>query len=181
MVGPGSVQDVLVLLDLTLRPFPVSRTTVLGDGREHTEQTEGSHGLLVQHVQLVADGGHGHPGSGGQHGRLGHQRVTGQRVHNRLGLLLGVLRRHVGVETGGCQVGRDGPDVARGKGRPKPGSTYFSTGSVHTPSPQQTKVPAFDTGNKQSVHNIPTAVLVNLEAIVQQCSVTRENNLLCGG
>ena len=123
MVGTGSVQDVLLLLDLALSPFPVGRTSVLGDGSENAEKTEGGNGFLVQNVELVADGGNRETGSGGKDGGLGNQRVARQRVEDRLGLLLGVLGRDVGVETGGREVGSDGTDVARGKGRPQPGST----------------------------------------------------------
>lgn len=123
VVGTGSVQDVLVLLDLALSPFPVGGTTVLADGSEDAEKTEGGNSFLVKDVQLIADGGNGKTGSGREDGGLGDQSVTRQRVEDRLGLLLGVLGRDVGVETGGREVGSDGTDVARGKGRPQPGST----------------------------------------------------------
>ena len=123
VVVTGSVQDVLLLLDLLLSPFPVGRTTVLGNGSEDTENTEGGNGFLVKDIELVADGGNGETGSGGKDGTLGNQRVTRQRVEDRLSLLLGFLARHVGVVTGSREVGSDSSNVARGKGRPHPGST----------------------------------------------------------
>lgn len=121
VVGTGSVQDVLLLLDLALSPFPVGRTSVLGDGSENAEKTEGGNGFLVQDVELVADGGDGDTGSGGKDGSLGNQGVARKRVEDRLSFLLGVLR-DVGGRAGGRNVGSDG-EVARGQGRPQAGST----------------------------------------------------------
>lgn len=122
VVVTGSVQDVLVLLDLTLSPVPVGGTSILGNGREDAEKTEGGNGFLIQDVELVADGGNGETGSGGEDGRLGDQSVAGQRVEDRLGLLLGVFGGDVGVQTDCRKVG-DGSGVARGQGRPQPGGT----------------------------------------------------------
>lgn len=123
MVVAGSVQDVLVLLNLTIGPLAVGRATVLSSGSEDAEQTESSHSLLVHDIELVADGGNGDTGGGGEEGGLGDQSVAGERVEDRLGLLLGVLGGNVGGRTRRGQAGSDGSDVARGKGRPEPGST----------------------------------------------------------
>lgn len=57
VVGTSTVQDVLVLLRLTLSPLLVHGTTVLAQSSEDTEQTECDDGFLVQHVELVADRG----------------------------------------------------------------------------------------------------------------------------
>jgi len=119
VVGTGSVQDVLVLLHLTLSPLAVSRATKLGNGGEDGKQTEGGDGLLVHHVELVADGGDGQTGGGGQGGGLGHQRVTGNGVQDGLSLLLGGLGGNIGGRTGRGQD-RDGRD-AGSDGRPQPG------------------------------------------------------------
>src|SRR5699024_190490 len=99
------------------------RATVLGNGSEGTENTEGGNGFLVEDIELVTDGGNGETGSCRKDGTLGNQGVTRQRVEDRLSLLLGLLARHVGVVTGGREVGSDSSNVARGKGRPHPGST----------------------------------------------------------
>jgi len=65
-----------VLLGLTLGPFLVSRATGLAQGSEDTEQTESNDGFLVQHVELIADGGNGQNGTGGKNGGLGNEGVT---------------------------------------------------------------------------------------------------------
>lgn len=57
VVGTSRVQDILVLLGLTLSPLSVHGTTVHADSSEDTEQTESDDGFLVQHVKLVADSG----------------------------------------------------------------------------------------------------------------------------
>lgn len=113
-----------MLLDLTLSPLLVGRTTVLGNGSEDAEQTEGGHGFLVHDIELIADGRNGETGGGGEDGGLGNEGVAGERVEDRLSLLLGVLRGDVGGRTRRGQGGRDRSDVARGEGRPKPGSTW---------------------------------------------------------
>lgn len=121
VVGTGSVQDVLVLLDLTLGPLAVSGTTVLADCGEDRKQTESSDGLLVHDVQLVADGGDGQTGDGRQGGGLADQGVAGDGIQNRLRLLRGLLGGNVGGLTRGGQVGSDGRDTTDGKSRPKSG------------------------------------------------------------
>lgn len=82
VVGPGSVQDVLVLLHLALGPLAVRWPTVLGHTRKDGQQTEGGDGLLVEDVQLVADGGDGQAGGGGEDGGLGDQGVARNSVEN---------------------------------------------------------------------------------------------------
>lgn len=121
VVGTGSVQDILVLLDLALSPLTVHGTTVLSSGGENAEKTESSNGFLVHDIELIADSGNGETGSGGEGSGLGDQGVAGEGIENRLSLLLGVLGRDVGGRTRHGQVG-DGSDVAR-DGRPEPGST----------------------------------------------------------
>jgi hypothetical protein len=133
VVGTGGVQDILVLLDLTLSPLLVSRTTVLGNSGENAEQTEGSNGFLVHHVELVADSGDGKTGGSGEDGGLGDQRAAGESIEDRLSLLLGVFGRNVRSSAGCGEV--DGSNVARRKGRPQAGSTYrglaFSIGQFN--------------------------------------------------
>lgn len=119
VVGTGGVQDILVLLDLTLSPPTVSGTTVLGHSGEDGKQTEGGDSLLVHHVELVADGGDGDTGGSGQSGGLGNQRVTGDRIEDRLGLLCGLLGGDVGGRASRGQ-GSDGRDTD-GDSRPQTG------------------------------------------------------------
>lgn len=119
-----------MLLNLTLSPLAVSRTTVLGNSSENAEQTEGGNGFLVHHVELVADGGDGETGGGREDGGLGDQRVSGEGVEDRLSLLLGVFGRDVGSRASCGEVGRDGSDVARRKGRPQPGNACWESATV---------------------------------------------------
>lgn len=121
VVGTGSVQDILVLLDLTLSPLTVSGATVLANGGEDREQTESSDGLLVHDVQLVADGGNGQTGGGRQGSGLGDQGVAGNSVQDRLRLLGGLLGGNIRSLTRGGQVGSDGRDTTGGKSRSETG------------------------------------------------------------
>lgn len=115
------VQDVLDLVVLTLGPLLVGGTTVHGDSSVDGKKTQEDDGLLVDDVQLVADGGNGDTGSGGQDGGLAEQVATGQRVEDGLGLVLwggdvgleaglghgrkGVLKGDAGTRAGGAWRG----------------------------------------------------------------------------
>lgn len=156
MVGTGSVQDVLVLLDLTLGPLAVGGTTVLANSGEDRQQTESSDGLLVHNVQLVADGGNGQTGGGRQGSGLGDQGVAGDGVQDRLRLLSGLLGGNVGSLTRGGQVGSDGRDTTGGKGRPKSGCAY---GELVTEGIESIRRSRF-------VKSVPMALLARREAIV---------------
>lgn len=127
MVGTGSVQNVLLLLDLALSPLLVRGTTILGDTSEDTEQTEGSNSLFVKDVELVADRGNGETGSGRKDGSLGNKGVARKSIEDRLGLLLGVLAGDVGGRTGRREVGSDGRDVTGDNSRSEPGSTWIES------------------------------------------------------
>jgi len=122
VVGTGGVQDILVLLDLTLSPLTVSGTTVLGHSGEDGEQTESGDSLLVHHVELVADGGDGDTGGSGQSGGLRDQRVSGNGIQDRLSLLGGILSGDVGGRAGRGQSS-DGRDT-NGDSRPQAGSAW---------------------------------------------------------
>jgi hypothetical protein len=121
VVGTGSIQDILVLLDLTLGPLGVSGATVLANSGEDRQQTESGDGLLVHDVQLIADGGDGQTSGGREGSGLGDQGVAGDGVENGLGLLRGILGGNVGGRARGGQAGSDGRDTTGGKGRPKSG------------------------------------------------------------
>jgi len=100
VVGAGRVQDAGDLLDLLVGVVGPGRAGVLADGPEDGEQREGDDGLLVDDVELVANGSDGQTGAGGQDGGLGEGAVAGDGdgLHDALGLLLGVLLR--GLEAG---------------------------------------------------------------------------------
>lgn len=78
VVGTSRVQNILVLLRLTLSPLSVHGATIFAESSEDTEQTECDYGFLVQHVELVADGGNGETGSGRQDRGLGDERAPGE-------------------------------------------------------------------------------------------------------
>jgi hypothetical protein len=108
VVGTGRVQDAGDLVNLRLRIAGPGRTGVFGDSPEDGQQREGDDGLLVDDVELVADGEGAHTGGGGEDGGLGDGAVAGyrDRVEQRLRLLLGVLG-HVGLVAGRGDLGRD--------------------------------------------------------------------------
>lgn len=127
MVGTGSVQDVLLLLNLALSPLLVCGATILGDSSEDTEQTEGGDSLFVEDVELVADRSNGETGTGGEDSGLGDEGAARKSIQDRLGLLLGVLAGDVGGRTGRGEVGSDGRDVAGDNSRSEPGSTWIES------------------------------------------------------
>lgn len=102
MILAGSVQDAGDLIDLGLRIAGPSWTGVFSDGPEDGQQAECDDGLLIDNVELVADRGCADSGSGGEYGGLGDGAVAGHRyrIKKRLGLLLGVLLRQIGVVAG---------------------------------------------------------------------------------
>ena len=77
VVGAGAVQDAGDLLGLLVGVVLPGGAGVLADGPEDGEQREGDDGLLVDDVQLVADGGDGQTGAGREHGGLGQRAVAG--------------------------------------------------------------------------------------------------------
>jgi hypothetical protein len=102
VVGTGSVQDAGDLVGLLLRVIAPGRTSVLCDSPEDGQERQGNNGLLVDNVELIADSGNTETSSGGEHSSLGEGAVSGHgnRVHQRLGLLLGVLLGHIGLVAG---------------------------------------------------------------------------------
>lgn len=129
MVDASRVQDILVPLHLALGPVLVHRASVLGDAGEDAHNTEESDGLLVDHIEFIADGRDGQTGRGGESGRLGDQAVSRDRVENRLGLLLRVFGRDIGVGADRGEVAGDGEEVAGGQSRPHPGGTWRVSGT----------------------------------------------------
>jgi hypothetical protein len=102
VVLAGRVQDARDLVDLLLRIVSPRRARVLGNSPEDGQEREGDNRLLVDDVELVADGGDTETGAGGEDGGLGEGAVAGDgyRIKNGLGLLLGVLLGQVGVVAG---------------------------------------------------------------------------------
>jgi hypothetical protein len=121
VVGTSRVQNILVLLRLTISPLSVHGTTIFAESSEDAEQTECNDGFLIQDVKLVADGGNGETGSGRQDGGLGYERAAGEGVDDRLGLLLGLLGWDVRGESRCREVGCDGREVAGDESRPDAG------------------------------------------------------------
>jgi hypothetical protein len=115
VVGTGRVQDTRDLVRLLLRIVSPGRTGVLCDSPEDGQEREGNNGLLVDDVELIADSGNAQTSSGGEHSRLGEGAVSGDgdRVHQRLGLLLGVFLRHIGVVAGVRGDGWEGAERQR--------------------------------------------------------------------
>jgi hypothetical protein len=89
VVLAGGVEDVLDLVGLVLGPLLVGGATVDGHAGVDGKQTDHDDGLLVDDVELVADGGDGDTGTGGEDGGLAQDAVAGQGVEDALGLLLG--------------------------------------------------------------------------------------------
>lgn len=129
VVGAGAVQDARDLVDLLLGVVGPGGAGVLADGPEDGEQREGDDGLLVDDVQLVADGGDGQASAGGEDGGLGEGAVAGDGdgLHDALGLLLGVLLR--GLEAG---LGGERWHGAERKGRAETGGACAVLLCVHT-------------------------------------------------
>lgn len=73
VVGTGSVQNVLDLVDLSFGPLLVHWSTVLSNGEEDAAQAESDDGLLVHDIVLVAEGVDSGTGSGRENGSLGDQ------------------------------------------------------------------------------------------------------------
>jgi hypothetical protein len=131
VVLASGVEDVLDLVGLVLGPLLVGRATVDGHSGVDGEQTQHDDRLLVDDVQLIADGGNGDTGTGREDGRLAQQAVAGQGVDDALGLLLGRRSRLVALETslngghGGLGQGRDDG------GRTRAGGACWGHGLVH--------------------------------------------------
>jgi hypothetical protein len=102
VVGTGSVQDAGDLVGLLLCVVSPSGTSVLGNGPEDGQERQRNNGLLVDNVELIADGSHAKTSTGGEHSGLGEGAVSrhGDCLHQRLGLLLGVLLGHIGLVAG---------------------------------------------------------------------------------
>lgn len=107
VVGAGRVQDARDLLNLLVRIAAPGGPGILGDSPEDGQQRDGDNGLLVDDVELVANGRNAETGTGREDGGLGER--TGSRhghgLQDRLGLLLGVLLGQVRVVAG---LGGDG-------------------------------------------------------------------------
>ena len=94
---PSRVQNVLELLNRSITPFLVHRTTIPEDTIEYSEQTESSDRFLVQHVELIADCPDGDACSGRENRGLGGEGVAGKGLDDGLGALLWVFGGDVGL------------------------------------------------------------------------------------
>jgi len=89
----------------------------VSDSPEDGEQRECNNRLLVDDVDLVADGRNGETCTGGQDGCLGGDAATGEGVDDGLSLRLRVVLRHVGLESGGDEGIVGGGNGAGGQSR----------------------------------------------------------------
>lgn len=117
VVGTSSIQDILLLLDLSISPGIVDWTEVLEGAVEDAEETEGGDGFLVHHIELIADGRDGETSTGGEDGGLGNERVSGEGIDDGLSFGLGVLRGDIGVEPS-RREGSDRGSIACNEGGP---------------------------------------------------------------
>lgn len=119
VVLAGGIEDVLDLVGLVVGPLLVSGATVDGDTGVDGKQTQHDDGLLVDDVELVADGGDRDGGAGRQDGGLAQQAAAGQGVQDALGLLLGgggvaLLAGLQGGDHGGLLHGEGGGGTRAG-------------------------------------------------------------------
>lgn len=107
VVGAGRVQDTLDLVDLAIGPLLVRWSTILKDSSPDAEQAECNDCFLIYDIVFVAEGVDSKASSGGQNRGLRHQRVSGQRIKDRLSLLLGLFCRDArcgsGAREGCCE------------------------------------------------------------------------------
>lgn len=129
VVGTSSIQDVLLLLDLSISPGVVERAEVFEGAVEDAEKTECGNGLLVHDVELVTDSGDGDTGSSGEDRGLGNDRVSRKGINNGLSLGLGVLGWDIGVEPSRCE-GRECGSVAGNKDGPGTSGAWGQWGSI---------------------------------------------------
>jgi len=135
VVVTRGVQDVLDLVGVVLGKLLVHGADIVVDTKVDGEEREEDNGLLVDDVELVADRGDGETSTGGKNTDLGSDGVTGQRVEDGLGDLLGLLLgdlRSVLASGGGGREGGDGRrDGAEGEGRTGPdGACWGSVGAI---------------------------------------------------
>lgn len=163
VVGPGLVEDVEDLLVLAIGPLRVHGATVLDEATPDSEKAEGNDGLLVHNVVLIADGVDRETGSAGKNGGLGEKAVSGERIDNGLGLLLGVLGGNVGGVAGRRERG-EGGNSSPSDGRPdevgacrKRSETVTETGGGRQ---------LIISINKNAFSNVPTALRAKRDAIV---------------
>lgn len=120
MVLAGGVEDVLDLVGLVLGPLLVGGATVDGNTGVDGEKTQHDDGLLVDDIELVADGGNRDTSTGGEDGGLAQEVAAGQGVDDALGLLLGgglvALEARLDGGHGGLVQGGDGGGGTRAGG-----------------------------------------------------------------
>ena len=133
VVVTRSVQDVLDLVGVVLGELLVHGADIVVDTEVDGEEGEEDNGLLVDDVELVADGGDGKTSTGGENADLGGDAVTGKGVQDGLCGLLGLLLRDLGIllARGGGREGEGGRGGAEGEGRTGPDGAWegVSTGN----------------------------------------------------
>ena len=78
MVRTSSIQDALDLVVLSLRPLAVHGTGICVHCPVDGQEGEHDNGLLVDDVELIANGSHGQRGTGRENSGLGGEVVAGE-------------------------------------------------------------------------------------------------------
>lgn len=113
VVLPRRVQDVLDLVRVAVAEVLVHGPDIVVDSPVDGQKREKNDGLLVDDVDLVADGRDGDTGAGGEQADLAGQAVAGQGIEDRVRGVLGIFLRDAG---GGLLVGAAGGGSVEGGG-----------------------------------------------------------------
>ena len=121
VIFPRRVENVFDLVALALGPCLVSRPCIVVDSPVNGQERQHSDALLVDHVQLIADGGNGQAGTCREDGGLGRQAVARKCIENRVRRALGILLRNFAILqawSGCCEAGYGRQRRADREGRP---------------------------------------------------------------
>lgn len=77
MIRPRSIQDISNLVDLSISPLAVQRSSVLENSTPDAQQAQRDDGLLIDDIVFVAEGVDCKTGRGGEDGGLGDEGVSG--------------------------------------------------------------------------------------------------------
>lgn len=121
MVGTGGVEDTRNLVNLRLSVARPGRASIVSNSPEDGDKGNGHDGFLIYDVEFVANCRSAQTSGSREDGGLGDGAIAGQRINERLGLLLRVLGRDIGVVAGRRDGGCDGREGAERKSWPKSG------------------------------------------------------------
>lgn len=158
------VQDALDLIMVALGPLSVHGASVGVDTPVDGQEGEEDDALLVDDVELVADGRNGQAGARGQDGRLGGDAVAREGVEDRRRGILGLFLRHAGLEAGG----------GGGEGGGQWGGGSEREGGTEAGGAWRWSVSGFHARHLRSCGSVyaPNAALESREAIMCCCFVS---------